>query len=467
LASTLILVRLLQPEDFGLVAIASGFILAADALSSVGVQDALVREPKPSRTMYDTAFTMSVLRGVISGLIVLSIAWPVAEFFAEDRLIPVLIALAAGMVLSSCENIGIVDFRRELRFHKEFQIQVWSRLVSVLITIALAFMWQSYWALVVGMLCGRGVRVIQSYVMSPYRPSLTLSAWRRLIGFSAWNWGVAVMIQIRDRADHAIIGRILGTSAVGSYAVGYEIGTLTTTELAEPMNRALFSGFATIQDAAERRAAMYLGAIGVAAVIVFPAGVGISLISNPLVHLLLGPQWLIVIDLVQIVAVASTLGVLTSIGTAFLMASGGIRYAFGVLCCSVLIRVPLMAACVAQWGLLGAGIATALSVLIDQCIGLSVVLPRIGVPITRVLARLWRPIVACGAMIGIMLALGMAWRPPDDTSMLGLILSSGARAMVGASTYVVSLAVLWRLAGRPDGAERQIFRLIQKRVARG
>ncbi len=323
LGSTLVLVRLLQPEDFGLVAIASGFIMAADALSSIGVQDAMVREPHPDRAMYDTAFTLSVLRGLLSAVMILAVAWPIARFMDEDRLVPVLAALALGMIVTAGENIGIVDFRRDMRFDKEFQFQVWSRVVSVGVTVVLALVWRSYWALVCGMLAGRVARVIQSYVMSPYRPRLTLVAWRRLVGFSLWMWGVAVMVQLRDRMDHAIIGRMLGTNAVGNYAVGYEIGTLTTTELSEPLNRALFSGFATMQDAAERRAAMYLGAIGVSAVIVFPAGVGISLIASPLVHLLLGVQWLSVIELVQIVAIASTLSVLSGIGAAFLMASGG------------------------------------------------------------------------------------------------------------------------------------------------
>lgn len=466
LVSTLILVRLLQPEDFGLVAIASGFIMAADALSAVGVQDAVIREPRPDRAMYDTAFTLSILRGLLSGLVILALAWPVAQFFGDERLVWVLVTLAAGMALTACENIGIVDFRRNLHFHKEFQLQVWSRLVAVVITIALAFVWRSYWALVIGIFCGRLIRVVQSYLMSPYRPKLTLVAWRRLVGFSLWTWGVTMMIQVRDRTDHAIIGRMLGTNAVGSFAVGYEIGTLTTTELAEPLNRALFSGFATIQDAVERRAAMYLGAIGAAALVVFPAGMGISLIAQPLVHLLLGPQWLSVIDLVQIVAFATTLGVLTSIGSAFLMASGGVRYVFAVLVCGGVVRAPLMVACIWQWGLTGAGVAIACSVAVDQCVGLYVVLPRIGVRITQVLGRLWRPLAACAVMVCVLYALNMAWSPPSDTSTLGLILESATRASVGATTYILALSSLWLLAGRPDGAERNILKLVRDRIPR-
>lgn len=466
LINTLILVRLLQPEDFGLVAIASGFIMAADALSWIGVHDAVIREPKPDRALYDSAFTLSLLRGLLSGLVILALAWPIASFFNEDRLVWVLIALAGGMVISAGENIGIVDFRRDMHFHKEFQLQVWSRLVGVAVTITAAFVWQTYWALVAGVLAGRVIRLGQSYVMSPYRPGLTLVAWRRLIGFSLWSWATTVLIQVRDRTDHLIIGRMLDTKAVGGYAVGYEIGTLTTTELSEPLNRALFSGFANIQNEAERRTSLYLGAIGLSVAIVFPCGVGISLIAHPLVHLMLGPQWLHVIGLVQVVAVGSTLSVMSYIGNAFLMANGAIRYACLTLAISAVIRFPVMIACVWQWGLVGAGIAAALSVFIDQCVGLHFVLPRIHVRLLQVLERMWRPAAACLAMAGGLHLCGMAWQPPNDVSIIGLILDAGFRAATGAAIYGSVLLLLWLAAGRPAGAEQQIMTLARDRLRR-
>lgn len=466
LINTLILVRLLQPEDFGLVAIASGFIMAADALSWIGVQDAVIREPKPDRAMYDSAFTLSLLRGLLSSLVILALAWPIASFFNEDRLIWVLVALAGGMVISAGENIGIVDFRRDLHFHKEFQLQVWSRLVGVAVTIGTAFLWRTYWALVAGMLAGRVIRLVQTYVMSPYRPTLTLVAWRRLVGFSLWSWAITVLIQVRDRTDHLIIGRLLDTKAVGGYAVGYEIGTLTTTELSEPLNRALFSGFANIQTQTEHRVGLYLGAVGLSTAIVFPCGVGISLIAHPLVHLMLGAQWLHVIGLVQVVAIGSTLSVMSYIGNAFLMASGGIRYACLTLGLSAVIRFPIMILCVWKWGLVGAGIATAVSVFIDQCISLYYVLPRIHLRLAQVMERMWRPFVGCLAMVGGMSLCGMAWQPPADISILGLILDAAARAATGASIYGAVLILSWLGAGRPDGAERQIWTMIQDRLRR-
>jgi lipopolysaccharide exporter len=187
LISTLILVRLLQPADFGLVALAAGFIASVDALSAIGVQDALVRARSLDRDLYDTGFGLSVLRGLLTAAVIAAIAWPVGDFFNDFRLSVVMLALSVGTVISAFENIGIIDFRRDLTFRKEFHMQLWSRVAGVVTTIAIAAVWPTYWALVAGILVNRVARLVQSYVMSPYRPSFTLRAWRQIIGFSMWT----------------------------------------------------------------------------------------------------------------------------------------------------------------------------------------------------------------------------------------------------------------------------------------
>lgn len=196
LVSTLILVRLLQPADFGLVAIATGVIAMIDVVSAIGVQDALVRAPDLDRDMYDTGFGLSILRGFLTALVIVVIAWPMGWFFGDGRLTVVMLALAAGSVISAFENIGIIDFRRDVAFRKEFDMQLWSRVVSATTTICVAVIWRSYWALVAGILTYRLVRLLQSYVMSPYRPRVTFRAWRRIIGFSLWSWASSMLAQI-------------------------------------------------------------------------------------------------------------------------------------------------------------------------------------------------------------------------------------------------------------------------------
>ena len=127
LASTLVLVRLLTPADFGLVALGTSFIIAVDTLSTIGVEDALVREHAPTAAMYDTAFTLTALRGGATTLLIALAAFPIGSFFAEPRLAYILLALAAGTLINGIGSIGIVDFRRDLAFEKEFTLQILPR----------------------------------------------------------------------------------------------------------------------------------------------------------------------------------------------------------------------------------------------------------------------------------------------------------------------------------------------------
>src|SRR3978361_1414965 len=155
LLSTLILVRLLQPTDFGLVALATGFISSVDALSAIGIQDALVRAPVLNRELYDTGFALSIIRGALTALLVALIAQPVAVFFGDSRLSFVMLALSAGTLISALDNIGTIDFRRDLAFRKEFDMQLWSRVIAAVTTIVVAGIWRTYWALVAGILVSR------------------------------------------------------------------------------------------------------------------------------------------------------------------------------------------------------------------------------------------------------------------------------------------------------------------------
>ncbi len=165
LISTLILARLLVPADFGLVALASSFVVAIDALATTGVYDVLIREPGFQPRLYDTAFTIALIRGIVTATALASLAGPAGGFFDEPRLTPILLVLAVGTLIDSAENTGTVDFRKYMRFDREFVLLLLPRILGIMITIAAAVLLQSYWALVIGSLLQKVVRVILGYVL--------------------------------------------------------------------------------------------------------------------------------------------------------------------------------------------------------------------------------------------------------------------------------------------------------------
>lgn len=466
LVSTLFLVRLLDPSDFGLVALATAFAMTVDALSTLGVQDALLRHASPTRDLYDTAFGLGLVRGLVTALLIVAGAWEAAAFFKEPRLVIVLIALAAGTIITSFENIGTVDFRRDMTFRKEFNLQVVSRLFGVFLTIGIALIWHNYWALIAGTLGTRFARLCQSYVISRYRPKFSLRAWRGLIHFSLWTWALTMLGQVRERTDSFVIGRVLTTSDVALFSIGQEVGSLPNSEVVEPLHRTLFSAFVMLRHGTGSPRDLFLNTIEAGFLLILPAGIGISAVADPLVHLLLGERWVACIPIVQIAATISTISIFRVVCDAHYNAAGELRLTFWLCSVSAFARIPLLLFMVARAGLPGAAWALAISSVIDQVLYVGVTAPRLGITALDMVRRLWRAIVACIAMTAGLFQMGMGWTPTQASDPLGLTVDLATRSTLGAVLFIATLIVLWFAAGRPDGAERYFLGMIRGQCSR-
>ena len=150
LVSTLILVRLLEPSDFGIVAMAMSIVAALELLTAFGFDITLIQNQKADAAEYDTAWTLNVLLGAGAAVLLIVLAHPAAGFYEEPALVPVFQVIAIVSLLQGLENIGMVDFRKHLKFEKEFLFHVLVKMFGFVVTIALAFKLRSYWALVLG-----------------------------------------------------------------------------------------------------------------------------------------------------------------------------------------------------------------------------------------------------------------------------------------------------------------------------
>ena len=136
-----------------------------EIMGEFGFDVVLIQNQKAGRDYYDTAWTLSILRGVATGVVMILIAGSAAEFFGDARLTEIIYVLALLAVVAGFINIGTVDFRKEMTFGKDFRFLVSNKLIAFVITLTLAFTLRSYWALVIGIACGGTAKTILSYVM--------------------------------------------------------------------------------------------------------------------------------------------------------------------------------------------------------------------------------------------------------------------------------------------------------------
>ncbi|MBU8536735.1 oligosaccharide flippase family protein [Falsiroseomonas tokyonensis] len=466
LVSTLILVRLLAPEDFGLIALASSFAVALEVCLVLGVEDQIVRAKAPDRAMYDTGFTLNLLRGLLVGTLVWLAAGPAAGFFGDARLEPVLLALALSAALSGLTNIGAVEFRRNLRFEREFALNLYPRLLGIVVTIGLAFLVRSHWALVAGIFVNRCGLVLMSYILHPYRPRLTLVAWRGLAGVSAWTWALSVTNMVKDRSESLVIGRVLGPTSVGHYAVGLEVAILPSSELVDPVCRACMPGFAAShRSEADAGQANYLRICALLALLTLPAGIGLSAVAGPVIALGFGQAWLEAVPVVVILGIASVLTPFGNVSSAMLVAHTRLSTLIAIALGAGATRLGLLLLLTPGHGLFGAALAVGIAVLAEHMVLVQRALSLLRLSFARLLRQLWRPALATAAMAALLWTSGLGWAgAPDAPGRAALRLLEGVA--LGSVSYLALLVTLWLLSGRPTGAEADLLALVRRMLGR-
>lgn len=458
LISTFILARLLTPEDFGLVAMAALIIGLVEVFGQTGQILALIRHPNPSREHFDTVWTMSIVIGAVITAILWGLAPLSAQFFHEPRAAEITRILALRAFIGGFENIGVVAFRKDLQFSKEYSYQVVQRVLNFALTIVLALWLRNYWALILGILGGRLITVGVSYRIHPYRPRLCLSKTREIWSFSAWMLLVHVAQFLQDKVDEFVVGNMTDTETMGNYNVAADAATAPTVEMVLPATRALFPIFSRIAGDRDALAEAYLGVFATTAIVVCASATGVMLVAGDFVAVLLGPRWSRAVPLVELLAMSGAFYCLMQSGITLIGAAGHGRTSAILAVSRALLTIP--AIMVAGWlGSVETIAATRTAVALVFIPGVFLALARI-LPLRPMdlLRRLWRPAAAAIAMVAVVKLVHpfLPGLPP-----LRLVVEIAA----GAAAYGGSLLALWWLAGKPAGPERGMVAAVGRAFA--
>lgn len=310
--SSIVLARLLSPSDFGILGTAMLTIGFLETFTQIGFEGALIQKNASIDRFLDTAWLIAVLRGLVIGALLFAAAPLVAQFFDSPQSAPVLKVLAVVPVLSGITNIGIVFFKKELNFNKIFTYQVSEVIANVLVSISLAYVLRNVWALAYGILAGRIVSVIVSYFMHPYRPDLNfdLQKARNLFSFGKWLLGAQIIKYFINRGDNVFVGRFLGATALGFYAMAYNISNLSVRETTGVISQVMFPAYSKIQSDKEKLRTAYLKVLQVTAFFSIPLAGLIFCFSNDFTRLVLGEKWLPIVPIIRVFAFQ---GLITSI----------------------------------------------------------------------------------------------------------------------------------------------------------
>lgn len=461
LISTMILARILVPADFGLVAIATLVVGVLDIMGEFSFELALIKDQKAKKADYDTVWTLSIIRGlVIAGILLLG-AGEFAAFMNDARLEEIFYWLALGAAIDGFRNSGVVDFRKELHFDKEFRFLLYGKLIQFVVTIACAYLLQSYWALVIGIIAHKSAYTLLSYLMHPLRPVLSLARTGAIFRFSKWLLLNNILIFLNTRGDTLILGKFTNAATVGVYTVAQEIANLTTTELVWPIMRAVYPGYAKLSEDRNELARSYLDVLGLVVVCALPIAIGLGLLAESVVLLMLGDQWLEAIPIIQILVIFGACRLCWANAGSVFLAIDRPRLVAAQTAIGLAVGIPAMIAGVHYAGAIGVSVALVGSSFVTLLATLYWVVSSIPVTVGDITRTLWRPLLSTTLMAAAVLAVLQAWPTPE--SILLIVLHAIAMSLVGAIVFVAVLLLLWLSARRPHGPERLILTAVSTR----
>ncbi|MBN1378926.1 MAG: lipopolysaccharide biosynthesis protein [Gammaproteobacteria bacterium] len=453
--STMILARLLVPADFGLIALATSFIAILELLSAFGFDVALIQNQNAERKHYDTAWTMYVIFGIVSAVLLAIFAIPVSHFYTESKLVVVMLVLALGSLIQGFENIGVVDFRKGLFFRKEFIYMLSKKVASFSVTIPAAFILQNYWALIIGILTNKLAGVTMSYILHPYRPKLSLAAIRELIHFSKWLLINNILYFLKDRSADFIMGKMVGTRGLGLYAISYEISNMPTTELVAPINRAVFPGYAKQSSDINVLRQGVIGVMGLITLFALPAGFGIASTAELLVPVVLGDKWLDTIPLMQVLAFYGAVTALQSNFGYIYIVIGKPRLMTAITAANVAVLIPMLLFMISMADARGAANAFLITGLLFLPVNYFLLHRNINLTLMDLVKPVWRPLIGAVTMYIAVAAVIKFLGVTDEISLKITYLALAV--LTGVVVYVLVVAILWLIAGKPYGAEHEVL----------
>lgn len=353
-----ILARLLYPEEFGIVGLAAIFLGFISTINELGLSAAIIQRKKLDETHLSTSFWASLGMGTMLCIISILVSPFIADFFQEKLVRWLIVVISVGLILGPLSVVQRTLLEKTLNFKKITIAEICDTLVSGLISIFLAMNGYGVWSLVYGGLSGSFISVFILWGLSSWRPSLKFSFahFKELFGFGSHVMGSRVLNYIDSNTDYLVIGKLLGTSALGYYTLAYNLITFPLSKISLLVTRVTFPAFSIIQDDNKTLQKGYLKVVRYISLITFPMLAGMFVVAPEFVVVIYGSKWMPIILPLQVLCLA---GVLKSVGTtvgSILLSKGraDIQFKWNILTAIVLTIAVIIGA---NYGIVGVAAA--------------------------------------------------------------------------------------------------------------
>ena len=442
IGSTVVLARLIAPEEYGLVGMILALIGIGDALLNLGLSQATVQR-RDLNTMHVTFFFwLQASAGALLTLGTMALAGAIADFYGQDQLVPLTMVLATMFLINGLAAQHQAVLSRQMRFGVLALIDLFGLLNGVILAIVIAALGGGAWALVAQTLALPVCRLLLSWKASGWRPGppRKVTGVSGMVRFGLNLTATNVLDYSAENVDNVLIGRFYGAEALGLYSRAYSLLLLPIRQVTEPLARVAVPVLSLLQGEPERYRRFFTVALSSVAYVSLPLICLLSALSHEVIAVLLGAQWAGVAPIFEILAFAGMIISLRSTNGWLFVSTGqtGRQAAWAlvnrpVIIAGIIVGVPWGVTGVA-WGLVGAHVV----LLVPSFI---VAVKGTAVHLLDFWRGTWRP----GVLGAAVYAIGTLVHSKLDAAAW-LVIVAG----VLSSVVLMALAMRWWPAVRRD-----------------
>ncbi len=455
LLSFVALVRLLGPEAFGLVALASTFIAFVEVFVNQGFSAAIVQRADLERQHLDTAFWISILAGILLTVGGIAVSGLVAAFFEEPRLAPVLRWLSISFIVSALSSTQRAILQRELAFKSLAARSITATMAGGIVGVSLAFAGFGVWSLVAQNLAIGLAGVIVLWRASDWRPGFDLSMkhYKELFTFGVYVVGNNMLKVLVRRSDDLLIGYFLGPTLLGYYTIGYRLLLVIIRVATNIINSVAFPTFSRLQYKPERLRRAFYEVTQYASLLAFPVFIGLAILAPEVVPALFGEKWAPSIPVMQVLALIGILQSVLVFNGSLMRAVGKPSWQFGIMLLNAVCTVIGFWLAV-RWGIVAVAASFVIVGYLLAPVSYMAVRRLIQIDFRTYLRQFAAPLSASLIMAIVIVGLKNVFQHQG----LNLYLQLSAYLMAGGLTYLLVMG----LAAR--SLSRQVLELVSLAV---
>jgi len=434
----IVLARLLDPQTFGLVALATIFVNFLQIFIDQGLVQAIVQRQELETEHLDTAFWTNLGVSALATLLSIAGAELIADFFKEPEIAPIIRCLSLSFLISGFSSVQEAIFQRNLAFKPLAIRSLIAVIIGGIVGITMAFMGFGVWSLVGQQLTNSFAQVLVLWWVSDWHPGFKFSQkhFKELFGFGVNVMGINLCNFFTRRSDDFLIGYFLGSTALGYYSVAYRLLQILTQLLTSIIVKVSLPTFSRLQEEPERlRNALYKG-IQFTSLITFPGFLSTVILAPEIVTVVFGEKWSPSIPVMQVLNLVGILYAYFYFNGSLMMAVGKPSWKLALDFVQSVSNVVAFAITV-QWGIVAVAAAYVIRGYLMAPLTIWVVWKLIRIDIRTYLSQGAVPLV--GTIIMLVSMFIVKYFLSSLISPLGIL---AIAIFVGAIVYVLSVFLM-------------------------